>query len=213
MKKIVICLLGLFICMQSIALANVHQSKVANVESIRSVYAYKDPQQMKIYEQQKLLQEQNKTDEKIEEPVALFRVFLNNDRFYKDDNKYRDNIELAFTSHNTNRNYIFDNECPPYLIIKDINNNEYKLNFAKTKYDNPYWISFKLTKKEMEQIGNAKSISIILPEAENNIYYFNKKKDKIEKKFYDDDMKIIEREYVLPETIVNEWKEVLNSNK
>lgn len=199
--------------MQSIAWANIHQSKVENVESIRSVYAYKDPEQVKIYEQQKLLQEQNKTDGEIEEPIALFRVFLNNDRFYNDNNKYRDNIELAVTSHNTNRNYIFDNEYPVYLVIKDGNNNEYKLNFAKVKYDNPYWISFKLTKKEMEQIVNAKTISIVLPEAKDSIYYYNKKKDKLEKKAYDDDMKIVEREYKLPDTIVDEWKNVLNKNK
>ena len=46
MKKIVLCLLSLFICMQSVALANIHQSKVSNVENIRSIYAYKDPEQM-----------------------------------------------------------------------------------------------------------------------------------------------------------------------
>lgn len=51
MKKIVLCLLSLFICMQSVTLANIHQSKVSNVENIRSIYAYKDPEQMKDYEQ------------------------------------------------------------------------------------------------------------------------------------------------------------------
>lgn len=55
MKKIVLCLLSLFICMQSVALANIHQSKVSNVENIRSIYAYKDPEQMKDYEQKKLV--------------------------------------------------------------------------------------------------------------------------------------------------------------
>lgn len=123
--------------MQSVALANIHQSKVSNVENIRSIYAYKDPEQMKDYEQKKLVKEQTKSDEKLEEPMALFRVFVNNDRFYTDDNKYKDNVELAITSHNIDRNYIFDNEYPPYLILQDNDNNRYEIHFAKVKYDNP----------------------------------------------------------------------------
>ena len=187
MKKIVLCLLSLFICMQSVALANIHQSKVSNVENIRSIYAYKDPEQMKDYEQKKLVKEQTKSDEKLEEPMALFRVFVNNDRFYTDDNKYKDNVELAITSHNIDRNYIFDNEYPPYLILQDNDNNRYEIHFAKVKYDNPYWISFNLTNKEIEQINKAKTISLVLPEAQENMYRYNKKKDKLEKKSYDND--------------------------
>lgn len=117
--------------MQSIAWANIHQSKVSNVENIRSIYSYKDPEQMKDYEQKKLSKEQTKSDEKIEEPMDLFRVFINNDRFYSDDNKYKDNIELAITSHNIDRNYIFDNEYPPYLIIQDNNNKRYEILLLK----------------------------------------------------------------------------------
>ena len=168
MKKIVLCLLSLFICMHSVALDNIHQSKVSNVENIRSIYAYKDPEQMKDYEQKKLVKEQTKSDKKLEEPMALFRVFVNNDRFYTDDNRYKDNVELAITSHNIDRNYIFDNEYPPYLILQDNDNNRYEIHFAKVKYDNPYWISFNLTNKEIEQINKAKTISLVLPEAQGN---------------------------------------------
>lgn len=213
MKKIVLCLLSLFICMQSVTLANIYQSKVSNVENIRSIYAYKDPEQMKDYEQKKLVKEQTKSDEKLEEPMALFRVFVNNDRFYTDDNKYKDNVELAITSHNIDRNYIFDNEYPPYLILQDSDNNRYEIHFAKVKYDNPYWISFNLTNKEIEQINKAKTISLVLPEAQENMYRYNKKKDKLEKKSYDNDIKVKEMMYELPENIVDEWKTVLNKHK
>ena len=48
-----------FICMQSVTLANIHQSKVSNVENIRSIYAYKDPEQMKDYEQKKISKRTN----------------------------------------------------------------------------------------------------------------------------------------------------------
>lgn len=186
MKKIVLCLLSLFICMQSVALANIHQSKVSNVENIRSIYAYKDPEQMKDYEQKKLVKEQT---------------------------KYKDNVELAITSHNIDRNYIFDNEYPPYLILQDNDNNRYEIHFAKVKYDNPYWISFNLTNKEIEQINKAKTISLVLPEAQENMYRYNKKKDKLEKKSYDNDIKVEEMVYELPENIVDEWKTVLNKHK
>lgn len=44
------------------------------------------------------------------------------------------------------------------------------------------------------------------------MYIFNKRKDKLEKKAYHEHMKIQEIEYELPESIIYEWKMVLNKN-
>ena len=66
MKKFIICLLGIFCCMQTVAFASLHTTKVANVESIRSVYGHKDPQEVEQYNQEKLNQEQNKNKDENE---------------------------------------------------------------------------------------------------------------------------------------------------
>ena len=97
--------------------------------------------------------------------------------------------------------------------MQDNDNNRYEIHFAKVKYDNPYWISFNLTNKEIEQINKAKTISLVLPESQENMYRYNKKKDKLEKKSYDNDIKVKEMVYELPENIVDEWKTVLNKHK
>ena len=65
--------------------------------------------------------------------------------------------------------------------MQDSDNNRYEIHFAKVKYDNPYWISFNLTNKEI--------------------------------KSYDNDIKVEEMVYELPENIVDEWETVLNKHK
>lgn len=210
MKKIILCLVGLIFCMQSIAWANVHQSKVANVESIRSVFSYKDPEEVKIYEQKKLIKEQNNSDEKITEPNSIFRIFVSKDRFYS-DKKYREKIDLAITSHNREYNFILDNEYSPYFILIDNQNKQEALHLSEVKYDNPYWISFKLSKAEIDKIVKAVEIKVVMPEAQENLFYFNEDKDKIEKKEYKKSMNIIEKTYDIPAEIVKEWKQVLTN--
>lgn len=210
MKKIILCLVGLIFCMQSIAWANIHQSKVANVESIRSVFSYKDPEEVKIYEQKKLIKEQNNSDEKITEPNSIFRIFVSKDRFYS-DKKYREKIDLAITSHNREYNFILDNEYSPYFILIDKQNKQEALHLSEVKYDNPYWISFKLSKAEIDKIVKAVEIKVVMPEAQENLFYFNEDKDKIEKKEYKKSMNIIEKTYDIPAEIVKEWKQVLTN--
>lgn len=210
MKKIILCLIGLIFCMQSIAWANIHQSKVANVESIRSVFSYKDPEEVKIYEQKKLIKEQNNSDEKITEPNSIFRIFVSKDRFYS-DKKYREKIDLAITSHNREYNFILDNEYSPYFILIDKQNKQEALHLSEVKYDNPYWISFKLSKAEIDKIVKAVEIKVVMPEAQENLFYFNEDKDKIEKKEYKKSMNIIEKTYDIPAEIVKEWKQVLTN--
>lgn len=210
MKKIVLCLVGLIFCMQSIAWANIHQSKVTNAESIRSVFSYKDPEEVKIYEQKKLVKEQNGSDEKITEPNSIFRIFVSKDRFYS-DKKYREKIDLAVTSHNREYNFILDNEYPPYFILIDEQKKQEVLHLSEVKYDNPYWISFKLNKEEIDKIIKAVEIKVVMPEAQENLFYFNEGKDKIEKKEYKKSMDIIEKTYDIPAKIVKEWKQVLTN--
>lgn len=210
MKKIILCLVGLIFCMQSIAWANIHQSKVANVESIRSVFSYKDPEEVKIYEQKKLIKEQNNSDEKITEPNSIFRIFVSKDRFYS-DKKYREKIDLAITSHNREYNFILDNEYSPYFILIDKQNKQEALHLSEVKYDNPYWISFKLSKAEIDKIVKAVEVKVVMPEAQENLFYFNEDKDKIEKKEYKKSMNIIEKTYDIPAEIVKEWKQVLTN--
>lgn len=181
MKKIILCLVGLIFCMPSIAWANIHQSKVANVESIRSVFSYKDLEEVKIYEENKLIKEQNGSDEKLTEPNSVFRIFVSKDRFYS-DKKYREKIDLAVTSHNREYNFILGKECSPYFILIDEQNKQDALHLSEVKYDNPYWISFKLSKEEIDKIVKAIKIKVVMPEAKENLFYFNEDKDKIEKK-------------------------------
>lgn len=211
MKKIILCLLGLFFCMQSVTWASIHQSKVANVESIRSVFSYKDPEELKIYEQKKLVKEQTKSDEKIVEPDSVFRIFVSKDVFYS-DGKSNKKIDLAITSHNREYNFILDNEYPPYFILRDKQKNEESLHLSKVKYDNPYWISFNLTKEEIDKLVKADTVEVIIPEAKENIYYFNEDKNRIEKKAYKKNMDIVEQKYIVPNEIIKEWKQVLNND-
>ena len=42
---------------------------------------------------------------------------------------------------------------------------------------------------------------------------YNKEKDKLREKSYDNDIKVEEMVYELPENIVDEWKTVLNKHK
>lgn len=211
MFKILIILLGFFVCFSNTVSAQIKESQVANVVSIRSDFDYKDPAQLQIYLEKKAEQEadkDNKNDEKLEEPEDLFRVYLTKDRFYNSKNKYREEVVFSFTSHNMERNYIFDKDCPPYLEIIDTNGNIIILNFKKMKFDNPYWISFSLRKKEIEQIQDIKEANIILPEAVENIFVKNKD-NKIKKRKYNDDMQVKKLSYNIPKEIIQEWKQVL----
>ena len=70
------------------------------------------------YNQEKLNQEQNKNKDEnkiLEEPKVLFGVFLSKDRFF-DNEEIKEKIQLAVMSHNTDKNYVFDDDYPPYLI-------------------------------------------------------------------------------------------------
>ena len=75
-------------------------------------------------------------------------------------NKYRENITFSITSHNMDRNYILDGDCPPYLEIVDNEGKKSTLNFSNMKFDNLYWISFSLTKKEIHQLQNIKKLNL-----------------------------------------------------
>ncbi len=219
-KKIIITLCGLLLFAQSLAFAEISQSQVANVRSISSSFSYKDPAQMKEFLAKKVQQkakQENDSDEqeKLTVPPTLFQIYVNNDRFYNEKaTKYKERIDIAFTSHNMNRNYIFDKEYPPYLIIynKNIANEQYVMKFKQFKFDNPYWISFSLTKDEIERIKNADSITVVLPEATENMFAVDKRKQKIVKKPYKSSMTVNEISYDLPEPILQEWKETLGKN-
>lgn len=189
--------MGTILAMQATALASMHHTKLSNVESTRSAFAYRDVQAQTV-----AISDDDKTDNK-----ALFRVFVNKDKFYTKKG-YRENLEIAFTSHNQNRYYIFDGDCPPYLLLKNKNNQEERLNFEKLKYDNPYWISFSLTKKEIEKISQAESVKIVLPEAKENVFFFDEDKEKITKKQYNKNTKTKEQVYTIPKDILDEWKNV-----
>ncbi len=219
-KKIFITLCGLLLFAQSMAFAEISQSQVANVRSISSSFSYKDPIQMKEFLAKKVQQEAKQKDdseekEKLMVPPTLFQIYVNNDRFYNEDaTKYKERIDIAFTSHNMNRNYIFDKECPPYLIVYNKNdvNGQYVMKFKQFKFDNPYWISFSLTKDEIKKIKNAEKVTVILPEATENTFEVDKRKQKIVKKPYKTSMKINEMSYDLPEPILREWKETLSED-
>ncbi|HJF84224.1 MAG TPA: hypothetical protein K8V65_00955 [Megamonas hypermegale] len=215
MFKICILLLGFFMCFFQTGSAQIKESQVANVVNIRSDFNYKDPAQLQAYLAKKAEQEadkNNKDDEKLEEPADLFRVYLTRDRFYNSKNKYREDITFSVTSHNLERNYILDKDCPPYLEITDTAGNNITLNFKEMKFDNPYWISFSLTKKEIEQIKNIDKAKLVLPEAMENMFVENKNKGKMEKRKYDDDIQVQRLSYDIPAEIVQEWKQVLSAD-
>lgn len=221
MKKIFLILCSILFCMSATAFAELHESQVANVESISSAFNYQDPELLKIYTQKKLAQEQeeqqdnssdeNQNEEQLVEPPKIFSVYVNYDRFYNKDNhdKYTERIDIGFTSHNLERNFIFDKKRPPYLVIDNGITTE-TLKFKKFKFDNPYWISFALTKDDIAKINYAKEITIVLPESEDNIYKINKRTQNIEKKSYNKKMTVIEQSFTLPAHILAEWKEVLS---
>lgn len=86
------------------------------------------------------------------------------------------------------------------------------LKFSDMKFDNLYWISFSLTKKEIHQIQNIKEAKLILPEAMENMFVRNEKKDKIEKRKFNDDIKVEKISYDIPVEILQEWKQVLSAD-
>lgn len=215
MFKTFIVLLSLIVCLSSTALAQIKEAQVGNVVSIRSDFDYQDPKELALYEAQKAKQkadDDNSNDEDVIEPEDLFRVYLTRDRFYNSKNKYRENITFSVTSHNMNRNYILDGDCPPYLEIVDNEGKKSILNFSNMKFDNLYWISFSLTKKEINQLQNIKEAKLILQEAMENMFVRNEKKDKIEKRKFNDDIKVKKMTYKIPAEILQEWKQVLSAD-
>lgn len=215
MFKTFIVLLSLIVCLSSTALAQIKEAQVGNVVSIRSDFDYQDPKELALYEAQKAKQKadkDNSKDEDVVEPEDLFRVYLTRDRFYNSKNKYRENITFSITSHNMDRNYILDGDCPPYLEIVDNEGKKSTLNFSNMKFDNLYWISFSLTKKEIHQLQNIKEAKLILPEAMENMFVRNEKKDKIEKRKFNDDIKVEMISYDIPVEILQEWKQVLSAD-
>lgn len=225
MKKITALVCGLMFCAQTGTWAQIQTSKVGNVTSISSSFDYKDPAQMQLYLQKKAEQDaakQNKDDsgakdegseEKLAEPAAMFHIYINNDRFYKknDSGKYSERIDISFTSHDMKHRYIFDKECSPYLIVND-GVNETVLKFKKFKFDNPYWISYALTPSDIELLNRAVSVQAVLPEAQEDIYEYNKSKQRMEKRDYDSKMQIAEMRYDIPAEILAEWKQVLSQS-
>lgn len=216
MFKTFVVLLSLIVCLSSTALAQIKEAQVGNVVSIRSDFDYQDPKELALYEAQKAKQkadDDNSNGEDVVEPEDLFRVYLTRDRFYKNNkNKYRENITFSVTSHNMNRNYILDGDCPPYLEIVDNEGKKSILNFSDMKFDNLYWISFSLTKKEINQLQNIKEAKLVLPEAMENMFVRNEKKDKIEKRKFNDDIKVKKMTYKIPAEILQEWKQVLSAD-
>ena len=221
MKKIAVLLCSAVLCLHTAASAEVQRTEVGNVVSISSDYGYQDPQQLAVYTQAKLQQAadkkngvKNKDGEqtKLVEPPALFRIYLNNDRFYKHKNsdKYTERIDISFTSHNLDESYVFDKEQPPYLIVND-GTAETALKFKKFKFDNPYWISFALTKQEIATLKNAQAVAVVLPQAQSPIYRYNDEKQRLEKENYNSSIKIIEMRYDLSDEVLAEWKQVLYS--
>lgn len=199
MKKVLILLMGAVLSIQATAFASIHQTKLSNIESTRSAFVYKD---IKVVTTSTNEQEQEKDKDK-----ALFSVFVSKDKFHTKKG-YRENLNIAFTSHNQNRYYIFDEDCPPYLLLENKDKKVEKLYFSKLKYDNPYWISFSLSKEEINKIEQAQSVKIVLPEANENLFYFDEDKEKISKKQYNKSIKTEEKIYIIPTEILNEWKNV-----
>ena len=215
MFKTFIVLLSLIVCLSSTALAQIKEAQVGNVVSIRSDFDYQDPKELALYEAQNAKQKadkDNSKDEDVVEPKDLFRVYLTRDRFYNSKNKYRENITFSITSHNMDRNYILDGDCPPYLEIVDNEGKKSILKFSDMKFDNLYWISFSLTKKEIHQLQNIKEAKLILSEAMENMFVRNEKKDKIEKRKFNDDIKVEMISYDIPVEILQEWKQVLSAD-
>ena len=216
MKKILIILSVLFIFAQTTAFAELHKTQISNVSSIHSSFNYKDPELFKSYIEKKTMQrnalkEDSKNQEELIVPPTIFSIHLNNDQFYnKDNSSHTKRVDIGFTSHDMTRNFLFDKQCPPYLIVSDGKNIQ-ELHFKEFKFDNPYWISFSLTPKEIELIQTAQEITVVLPEAEENIFFVNKRKEKIEKKSYKKSMNIIEQSFNLPAPIISEWKKVLEN--
>lgn len=220
MKKIIAAVCGIMLAVQGAAYAEVQRSQVANVVSIRSSFDYRDPALMQEYLQKKAQQEaqknqkgqEKKEQEKLVEPPAMFHIYVNNDRFYDRDEddagKYTSRVDIAFSSHDRERNYIFDKDCAPYLLVRT-GSDETVLKFKKFKFDNPYWISFALTKEDIAALKNADSVTAVLPEAAADMYSYNKKKERIEKDDYEKGMEIREMKYDLPDYALQEWKEVL----
>lgn len=197
MKKILILLIGAVLSIQATAFASIHYTKLSNIESTRSAFVYKDVQAVTT-STSKQTQDTDK---------ALFSIFVSKDKFHTEKG-YRENLNIAFTSHNQNRYYIFDEDCPPYLLLEGKDKKDEKLYFSKLKYDNPYWISFSLTKEEINKIEQAQNVKIVLPEASENPFYFDEDKEKISKKQYNKSIKTEDKTYIIPTEILNEWKNV-----
>lgn len=216
MKRIFILLCVLLLSMQVSAMAKIHQAQVSNVASIRSDFTYRDPALMLEYQKQVALnQDDDKSNDKsVKEPPAIFSIYVTKDRFYDEDkiDKYNERINLSVTSHDMDMNYIFDKKIPPYLILVDSFGNEKTLNFARVRYQNPFWISFRVSPKEITEIVNADSIKIALPELTDNIYLVNEQQTRIKKKDYDKKMEINWQIYEIPQDIVQEWRETLNAD-
>lgn len=216
MKKIFILLCTLFLCMQTSAMAKIYQAQVSNVASIRSDFAYRDPTLMAEYEKQLALnQDGDKSNDKsAEQPPAIFNIYVTKDRFYDEDNttKYNERINFSITSHDMDKNFVLDKKLPPYLILIDAKGNEQQLHFAKIRYQNPFWISFKVSPEEIGKITNATNVKVALPELDENIYIVNEQQTRIKKKDYDKNMNIAWEIYDVPQSILQEWKETLNAD-
>ena len=216
MKKIFIFMCALLLCMQTSALAKMHQTQVDNVVSIRSDFAYHDPELMAEYlNQMALNQDADKNNDKaVIAPPTLFSVYVTKDRFYDNDkkDKYNERINLSITSHNLEMNYMFDKHVPPYLILIDNLGNEQTLHFAKVRYENPFWISFIVSPQEIEKINGANKVKIAIPELNDNIYIISKDQKRIKKKDYEQNMNLKWDIYEIPQNIIQEWRETLNAN-
>ena len=215
MKKIFILTCVLFLCMQTSAFAKIHQTQVDNVASIRSDFAYHDPELMAEYLALNQDKDKNKNNDKaVTAPLVLFNVYVTKDRFYDKDkkDKYNERINLSITSHNLEMNYMFDKHLPPYLILIDNLGNEQTLHFAKVRYENPFWISFIVSPQEIEKINGANKVKIAIPELNDNIYIISKDQKRIKKKDYEQNMNLKWDIYEIPQNIIQEWRETLNAN-
>ena len=94
-------------------------------------------------------------------------------------------------------------------MLIDKNKQKERLDLSEVKYDNVYWISFKLNKTEIEKILQAEKIEIVIPETKESLYYIDKDKEKIMKKEYKNSMATIEQSYEIPAKTLKEWHEVL----
>lgn len=216
MKKLFIFICMLVLCVQTSAMAQIRQAQVSNVASIRSDFAYRDPILMAEYEKQLALNQDGdkNNDKKAVQPPAIFNIYVTKDRFYDDDdsNKYNERINLSITSHDMERNFLLDKKIPPYLILLDELGNEEGLHFAKIRYQNPFWISFKVSPEEIAKITSATNVKVALPELDENIYIVNEQQTRIKKKDYDKNMNIAWKTYDIPQTILQEWKQTLNAD-